>query len=125
MESGRNATLSFQVTDADTAAAVGSGELPVLGTPRLLAWCEAATCAVLAGELPSGNTSVGTRVQLEHLAASLVGERIEVLATLTHVDGRLLRFEVVAHDSSDVLVGRAEVTRVVVEAERFLARLQR
>ena len=58
--------LSFTVTDADTAAAVGSGSLPVLGTPRLLAWCEAATCAAIDPTLPEGSTSVGTRVELEH-----------------------------------------------------------
>ena len=62
------ATLGFTVTDADTAAAVGSGSLPVLGTPRLLAWCEAATCAAIDPTLPEGSTSVGTRVELEHRA---------------------------------------------------------
>ena len=54
------ATLAFTVTDADTAAAVGSGDLPVLGTPRLLAWAEAATCAAVADELDEHRTSVGT-----------------------------------------------------------------
>ena len=71
------AALTFTVTDSDTAAAVGSGSLPVLGTPRLLAWCEAATCAALEGSLPPGGTSVGTRVALDHLAASPVGQQVE------------------------------------------------
>ena len=66
-------TLTFTVTEADTAIAVGSGSLPVLGTPRLLAWCEAATCAAIEAALPEGGTSVGTRITLEHLAASPVG----------------------------------------------------
>jgi predicted thioesterase len=119
------ATLSFTVADTDTAAAVGSGDLPVLGTPRLLAWAEAATCAAVEDELDAGSTSVGTRVSLEHLAASAVGDAVRVTATLTHRDGRLLRFEVVAVDSREQVVGHGEVTRVVVDRERFMARLQR
>ncbi len=119
------AVLTFTVTDQDTARAVGSGDLEVLGTPRLLAWCEAATCAAVAAELAPGSTSVGTRVSLEHRAASLVGETITVQAREVHRDGRLLRFEVTATDARDTVVGHGEVTRVVVDAERFLARLAR
>ena len=73
----QEARLTFTVTDDDTAAALGSGSLAVLGTPRLLAWCEAATCAALEGSLPPGGTSVGTRVALDHLAASPVGQQVE------------------------------------------------
>jgi predicted thioesterase len=116
-------TLSFRVTDADTALAVGSGSLPVLGTPRLLAWCEAATCAEIEASLGDGETSVGTRVQLEHLAASPVGAELEVTATPAYVDGRLHRFTVAARHTADgKVVASGEVTRVVVDAERFLAR---
>jgi predicted thioesterase len=117
---GRTATREFVVSDADTAIAVGSGTLPVLGTPVLLAWCEAVTCAAL--DLPEGSTSVGTRMSLEHLAASPVGATVVVTATVAYVDGRLLRFTVEAR-SGDKLVGTGEVTRVIVDAERFLARL--
>jgi predicted thioesterase len=117
------ATLSFTVADADTAASVGSGDLPVLGTPRLLAWAEAATCAAIADELSPEQTSVGTRVALEHLAASSIDEQVRVTATVTHRDGRLLRFEVVAVDSGEQVVGHGEVTRVVVDRARFMARL--
>jgi fluoroacetyl-CoA thioesterase len=117
-------SLLFTVTDADTAAAVGSGGLPVLGTPRLLAWCEAATCAAIEPALGEGETSVGTRVQLEHLAASPVGTEVEVTATTVHVDGRLHRFSVAARHTADgKVVGSGEVTRVVVDAERFMARI--
>ena len=123
IEVGRQATLELTVTDEDTAAAVGSGSLPVLGTPRLLAWCEAATCAALDPVLPSGSTSVGTRVALEHLAASAVGATLRVSATTSYVDGRLVRFTVTATEH-DRVVASGEVTRVVVEAERFLARLR-
>jgi predicted thioesterase len=118
-----SAVLSFTVEEQDTAAALGSGSLPVLGTPRLLAWAEAATCAALEAELPPGRTSVGSRVQLEHRAASGVGERVTVTAELRHRDGRLVRFEVVAEDGRGAVVGHAEITRVVVDEDRFLARV--
>ncbi len=117
-------TFTVTVTDADTADALGSGSLPVLGTPRLLAWCEAATCAALESSLGPGETSVGTRVELEHSRASKVGVRLEVTATPVHHDGRLHRFSVVAREaSSGRAVGTGEVTRVVVDAERFVSRL--
>jgi predicted thioesterase len=113
------ATLTFTVGEDDTAAAVGSGSLPVLGTPRLLAWCEAATCAAIEGTLPEGGTSVGTRVTLEHLAASPVGQQVEVTASSAYVDGRLHRFTVAARHlgGNGKVVGSGEVTRVVVDAE--------
>ena len=117
------ATLRFTVTEQDTAAALGSGSLPVLATPRLLAWCEAATCAALEGALADGETSVGTRVSLEHLGASPLAQEVEVTATLTYVDGRLRRFAVAARHPGGKVVGNGEVTRVVVDAERFLSRL--
>ncbi len=121
------AALRFTVTDADTAAAVGSGRLPVLGTPRLLAWCEAATCAAIDAALAAGETSVGTRVQLEHLAPSGVGQEVEVTARLAYADGRLRRFSVAARnvgpEGPGKLVGSGEITRVVVDGERFVARI--
>lgn len=120
-----DARLTFTVTDADTAVAVGSGTLPVLGTPRLLAWCEATTCAALEPTLPDGSTSVGTRVTLEHLAASAVGQEVEVTASTTYSDGRLHRFTVAARHlgGNGKVVASGEVTRVVVDADRFLSRL--
>ena len=118
------ATLTFTVTDADTAAALGSGSLPVLGTPRLLAWCEAATCAAIEESLAAGATSVGTRVQIEHLVASPVGAEVEVTASTAYVDGRLHRFAVAARHLADgKVVGSGEITRVVVDAERFMSRV--
>jgi len=117
-------SLRFTVTDDDTAVAVGSGSLAVLGTPRLLAWCEAATCAEIESELGAGETSVGTRVQLEHLAASPVGTELQVTAESAYADGRLHRFTVAArHVGDGKVVASGEVTRVVVDAERFLARI--
>jgi len=124
----QQATLTFTVTDADTAEAVGSGSLPVLGTPRVLAWCEAATCAAIEPALPEGATSVGTRVSLEHLAASPIGAVVEVTATSVYVDGRLHRFSVAARHAGGTakdakVVASGEVTRVVVDSDRFLSRL--
>jgi predicted thioesterase len=123
VEPGLTASVSLTVTDADTALALGSGDVPVLATPRLLALAEAATVAAVAGRLGDGRTSVGTRVQLEHLRASAVGAEVTVRARLAHVDGRLLRFEVTAEDTAGQLAGHGEVTRVVVDRDRFLARV--
>ena len=126
IEVGHTATMDFTDTDGDTAAAVGSGDLAVLATPRLLAWAEAATCAVIAADLDESRSSVGTRVQLDHVAASPVGAAVSVTATASYVDGRLVRFEVVAEhtvDGASKMVGHGEVTRVIVDRERFLSRL--
>ena len=118
-----DATLEFTVGDHDTAEALGSGSLPVLGTPTLLAWCEAATCAAVEPALAPGETSVGTRVELEHTRASVLGVSLDVTATPVFADGRLHRFSVVARESGGGrVVGTGEVTRVVVDADRFLAR---
>ncbi|MGN6577396.1 MAG: thioesterase family protein [Nocardioides sp.] len=123
LSTGQSATHEHTVTEHDTAEALGSGDLRVLGTPRLLAWAEQATCAAIASALPPERTSVGTRVQLEHVAASPVGAQVRVSATVVHTDGRLVRFEVVAEHADGRVVGHGEVTRVVVDRERFLARL--
>lgn len=116
------ATLTFTVTDADTAEAIGSGSLPVLGTPRLLAWCEAASCAAVDPSLAAGETSVGTRVELEHVAASPVGAEVTATATVVHRDGRLVQFQIVAHDQDGTVLASGELQRVVVDRERFLSR---
>ena len=126
MDVGESATLEFTVTEDDTAVALGSGSLEVLATPRMLAWCEAATCAAVDRDLPDGRTSVGTRVRLEHVGASGVGAMVRVTATVVYVDGRLVRFQVAAEQGPDAtVVAHGEVTRVVVDRERFLARLVR
>lgn len=116
-----SASVTHVVTDADTALALGSGDLAVLATPRVLAWCEEATCAAL--ELDTTQTSVGTRVDLQHLAASPVGAEITATANVIHTDGRLVRFQVAAHDAGGALLATGEVRRVIVDRERFLARI--
>jgi fluoroacetyl-CoA thioesterase len=124
MDLADTATLEFTVTDDDTAVALGSGSLAVLATPRLLAWCEAATCAAIETSITDDQSSVGTRVQLDHVGASAVGAVVSVTATIVYVDGRLVRFEVVAQQGpEEKVVAHGEVTRVVVDRERFLSRL--
>ena len=118
---GQTATQEHTVTEQDTAAAVGSGSLAVLATPRLIAWCEAATCAAVEPSLGPGQTTVGTRITFEHIAPSPVGAVVSVSASTQHVDGRLVRFTVSARQGGR-LVGSGEVTRVVVGAERFMSR---
>ena len=124
MDLADTAALEFTVTDDDTAVALGSGSLAVLATPRLLAWCEAATCAAIDTSITDDQSSVGTRVQLDHVGASAVGAVVSVTATIVYVDGRLVRFEVVAQQSpEEKVVAHGEVTRVVVDRARFLSRL--
>jgi fluoroacetyl-CoA thioesterase len=119
---GLTATVERTVTEDDTAASLGSGSLPVLGTPRMLAWSEAATCMAIERCLVEGQTTVGTRVSIEHLAPSPVGAVLRISAGTTHVDGRLVRFSVAVRQDGK-LVGSGEVTRVVVDAERFMSRV--
>ncbi|MBA2638437.1 MAG: thioesterase [Nocardioidaceae bacterium] len=121
---GTRAARRHVVTDHDTAAALGSGDVPALATPRLLAWCEAATVEALASGLPDDTTSVGTRMSLEHLHPTPVGAAIDVSAVLSHTDGRLLRFEVVAHDAGGKVIAHGDITRVAVGRDRFLSRLR-
>ena len=120
---GALARHTFQVTDADTAISLESGDLAVLGTPRLLAWCEQQTVAAVAADLAPGLTSVGTEVSIKHIRPSQVGASIRVTARLVHVEDHRQRFEVVATDNAGDVVGRGEITRVVVDADRFMSRL--
>src|SRR5215208_2231118 len=116
---GLEATFRHTVTEADTAAAAGSGEVPVLATPRALALAERATMDAVAGALEDGATTVGTRVELDHLAPSPVGAELEVRAVLERVEGRRLQFTVALADG-DRPVAQGLVTRVVVDAAAFL-----
>lgn len=119
IEPGLTGTVELTVTDGDTATAVGSGDVDVLATPRVLALCEEASLLALAGSLAPGETSVGMRVQLDHVQPTAVGGHVTAEATLEKVEGRRLTFTVHAHDARGLIaVGR--VTRVVVEVERFL-----
>jgi predicted thioesterase len=116
---GLRAAFDHTVAEPDTAVALGSGDVPVLGTPRVLALAEQATVAALAGALDPGTTSVGTRVELDHLAASPVGAAVRVSAELERVRGRRLEFAVELRDG-ERLAARGRVTRVLVDRDAFL-----
>ncbi len=109
------------VGEADTARALGSGTVDVLGTPRLVALCEEASCRAIGSVLEDGTTSVGMKVALDHLQPSAIGERIVAEAVLTKVEGRRLTFTVSASDRRG-LVAVGKVQRVVVEVDRFLSK---
>jgi Predicted thioesterase len=110
------------VAETDTAAAVGSGDVPVLATPRLIAWMEAATVRSAAEFLEPGQTTVGTAVRIEHLRATRVGGAVEVVAeTARPPEGRWLIFAVRAVDDDGQLVASGEIERAIVERARFLS----
>lgn len=117
---GLRAAFDHTVADQDTAVALGSGDVPVLATPRVLALAERATVAAVAGAIEPGATTVGVRVELEHLAASVVGATVRVSAELDRVDGRVLEFAVELRDGAR-LAARGHVTRVLVDRDAFLA----
>lgn len=116
---GLNATASMVVTDADTAAALGTGDVPVIGTPRVVNLAEVATVLAVDGEMDPGTTTVGYRVQLDHLAPTGVGGKVQAEATLESIESRRLTFRVSVSDGRG-LVAAGRITRVVVERARFL-----
>ena len=116
---GLAASVTIVVADADTALALHSGDVPVLGTPRVVGLAEEAAVAAIEGHLKAEETSVGMRVQLDHLAPTAVGNEVRAEATLEKVEGRRLIFTVSINDERG-LVAAGKVTRVIVDRERFL-----
>jgi predicted thioesterase len=121
VEVGARAVVELTVSEADTAIAHRSGTVPVLATPRIVALVEEASVLALDGRLPAGETTVGTRVQLDHLAPSAVGTTVVAEAHLDKVEGRRLTFTVSVNDGRG-LVAVGKVSRVVVDVQRFLER---
>jgi fluoroacetyl-CoA thioesterase len=109
----------LEVTDDDTAVAMHSGDVAVLATPRVVALAEEAACAAMVGHLVKGTTTVGMRIQLDHLSPSAIGSHVRAEATLETVEGRRLTFKVSVEDERG-LIAAGKVTRVVVEVDRFL-----
>jgi len=103
---------------------VGSGSLDVFATPMMIALMEQASCAVLADCLEQGQTSVGTKISVEHTAASPLGMKIAATAAITAVNGRSIEFDITASDKAGE-IGRGTHTRVIVDAERFMAKAQK
>jgi len=120
---GLTASVTSTVAAADTAPAWCSGDVPVLATPRLVALCEEATVAAVAPGLESGETTVGTRIELDHLAPSRPGARVAATAVLETVAGRRLGFAVTAREG-DRLLARGRIERVVVDRAEFLRRAE-
>jgi fluoroacetyl-CoA thioesterase len=116
---GLSATVDLTVTDEDTAIALRSGEVPVLATPRILALVEEASVRALEGHLELGSSTVGMRVQLEHISPTPIGAKVRAEANLEKVEGRRLLFHVAARDERG-LVAAGKVTRVMVDVERFM-----
>jgi predicted thioesterase len=123
LKPGLGAAVTLVVEDEDTAVAIGSGDVPVLGTPRVVALVEQASVEAVADDLLPGTTTVGSEVQLAHLSPSPVGTKVRAEATLETVEGRRLTFRVAVNDARG-LVAAGRITRVVVDRERFLERAQ-
>ncbi len=121
LDPGRSGRASLVVGDADSALSWRTGDVDVLATPRLVALCEEACCAAIAGKIGARQTTVGVRVQFDHLAPVRLGSAVEAEATLEKVEGRRLTFTVSVTDAVG-LVGAGRMTRVLVEVDAFLSK---
>jgi fluoroacetyl-CoA thioesterase len=119
--SGVHSEIVHVVTEADTAEAMHSGDVPVLSTPRIVGLCEEASMEALGGLLTPEQTSVGSRVEIAHLAPVAVGSTVRASATLERSEGRRLIFSVSVSDVCG-LVAAGKITRVVVERAHFVAK---
>jgi len=116
---GTTHAVTITVGDSDLAMHVGSGDLPVLATPRMAALMEQAAAELIADALGEGITSVGTQLSITHTAPTLPGASVTAEATLTATDGRTFTYTVRAFDAVGT-VGEGTHTRVSVKADRFL-----
>jgi predicted thioesterase len=121
---GLTGSVTWKATERHSAEAWGSGAVPVFATPSLVGLMETAAVEALRGRLPDSDTTVGTRIDVSHLAATPLGDEVRAEATLVAVDGRRLSFDIVAHDSCQK-IGEGRHERVIVSRDRFLARLGR
>lgn len=110
------------VTESVTARVVGSGDLPVLATPMMMALMENAAMLAVSNELPEGSTTVGGYIQSTHLKPSKIGDEVRVIAEVVNVEGKKIEFKVAAY-SGDTLLGEGSHIRYIVEREKFMSRL--
>lgn len=122
LETGLTHTSSLTVTEALTAKAMGSGDLPVLATPAMMALMENAAMTAVAPELPEGSTTVGGHIESSHLKPTPVGAEVKAEATLTKIDGRKLYFTVKAMQG-DTIIGEGTHLRFIVDREKFMSKL--
>lgn len=120
---GDSATLEFEVGDGDTAVALGSGDVPVLATPRAIAWLEAAACAAVATRLGEDETTVGITVSVDHSTATSVGVTVVATALVAEIDRRRAMFDVTLVNPDGTTAMSGVVQRVVVDRGEFLASL--
>ncbi len=111
------------VADEHTAAHFGAGGVRVFGTPMMIGLMENAAFSAVQALLPEGQTSVGTRVDIRHLAATPIGMRVTATAELLEVDGRRLLFRVEARDEKE-LIGEGQHERAIITLDRFLSRIE-
>lgn len=122
LQEGLTHTSQLTVNEGVTAVAMGSGDMPVLATPSMMALMENAAMLAVADHLPEGCTTVGGHITSSHLKPSKLGDTVTATATVTRVDGKKIEFKVEAH-CGDTLLGEGTHLRFVVDREKFLSRL--
>ena len=122
---GLSHTSFLDVTADKLALSLGSGDLPVLATPAMMALMENAAMTAVAAHLPEGSTTVGSEISSTHLRPTVLGGRVSATALLVAVDGRRLDFAVQAQDADGNLLGKGTHTRYVVDRLRFMEKLKK
>ena len=121
LQEGLKHTSQLTVSEAVTAIVMGSGDMPVLATPAMMALMENAAMLAVADHLPEGCTTVGGHIASSHLKPSKLGETVTATATVTRVEGKRIEFKVEAH-CGDVLLGEGTHLRFIVDKEKFMSR---
>ena len=121
MNIGETFTVKTTVNDSNTAAAVASGGVPVFGTPMMIALMESAALQLAAKHLEEGQTTVGTRIEVSHTAATPVGMQVEATAKLEKIEGKLLTFSMTASDETGP-IGEGMQQRAIVNEQKFIER---
>jgi len=124
LQSGMSATVEVVVGAEHTAAHVGSGTVQVLATPVVINLFESAALRAIEHLLPAGYQSLGTRLDVRHIAATPMGMKVSATARVTRVDGRTVSFSLEAHDERE-LIADGTHERVIVNVEKFEARVQK
>ena len=122
IEAGLSNEMEWTVTKDHLASHIASGLVDALSTPSLVAFCEECARLIVDPLLPPGQKTVGTRIDLRHLAPTPPGMRVTVRAELVEVDGRKLRFRIEARDPVEK-IGEAEHERFIIDSDRFTRRL--
>ena len=124
IETGQKHTSELTVTEEVTAVKIGSGDMPVLATPAMLALMENAAMLAIADSLADGETTVGGHIESSHLKPSKIGNKITATAEVTKVEGKKIEFKVNAH-CNGVLLGEGTHLRFIVDRNRFIEKLNK